>query len=799
MSVLVIYWIGPTEPLEHTELGDQSIYPHHRSSSQHLFTPGYHIGKRVTKVLSLCPFNVPALLLDTPKMTAQDIGHECGFALLRLLKPLEYYHQKYGTHFFGMNRMYLLMEKQRNRGQDGAGVATVKLDMAPGTKYLHCEKSVAADPIKDVFSRVQTQAQEKLLKAPQSAKVPGPDGKEHVDPNWVKENIPIAGEAILAHVRYGTDSENSVDRCHPVTRESNWMTRNLILAGNFNITNNEELFASLVELGQHPRELSDTVTLLEKIGHFVDKENNDLYVKYSAAGHDPQTSFSLIAENLNIARILRRASGDWDGGYCIAGLLGHGDSFVMRDPSGIRPAFFFADDEIVVVASEAPLIQTVFTVPEESVKPLPPGHALCIKRSGRWTVEQILQPLAFKQCSFERIYFSRGNDAGVHREREQLGRFLFRPMYQLIKDCGGKLENTVLSFIPNTSELAFSGLVKEAQDYIDGHYRRILEALQAGKTLAELGPEAQEIMTAKVRMEKVVTKDAKIRTFIQEDNSREHLTMHAYDVHYGTIRRGKDFVVAIDDSIVRGNTLKNAILRTLDRMGPTRIIVISSCPQIRFPDVYGIDMAKMGDLAAFRAAIAMLRERGQESVISDVYKACKDELKAHKSSGEVVNHVKRIYEQFTPEEISDRIAKDVTPPDCKAEVSVLYQTVEDLHRALPEFAGDWYFTGDYPTRGGARVCCRAFALWMEGSSQRCYGISSALSFLRTQKPVLVLGSGGREHALAWKLSQSMEVRNCLKYVQSNSVSSRLLPNSCLLNPGRGPESNRTSRLFPGAF
>jgi amidophosphoribosyltransferase len=529
---------------------------------------------------------------------AEDIGHECGFALLRLLKPPEYYVDKYGTQFFGLNRMYMLMEKQRNRGQDGAGVATVKLDMPPGTKYIHCQKSIAADPIKDTFQQAQQQAADKLHKAPKSALGSNPDGSQRVDPRWAKENAPFCGEVLLAHVRYGTDSENSLERCHPVMRESNWMTRNLVLAGNFNITNNEELFSSLVQIGQHPRELSDTVTLLEKIGHFVDKENNDLYVKYSAAGHDSRTSFSLIAENINIARILRRASGDWDGGYCIAGMLGHGDAFVMRDPSGIRPAFYYADEEIVVVASEKPLIQTIFRVDGECVKPIPPGQALCVKRSGAWALEKILEPLAFKQCSFERIYFSRGNDADVYREREHLGRLLFGPLLRMSEQNGDSLRNMVLSFIPNTSELAYYGLVKEAQDHLDKLKRDAVQELaSAGSTSKQLDPKLQELLSTRVRMEKVVHKDAKIRTFIQEDSSREHLTMHAYDLHYGTIRRGQDVVVALDDSIVRGNTLKNAILRTLDRMGPTRIVVISSCPQIRYPDVYGIDMAKLGDLA----------------------------------------------------------------------------------------------------------------------------------------------------------------------------------------------------------
>mmetsp|Transcript_102720 Transcript_102720/g.296944 ORF Transcript_102720/g.296944 Transcript_102720/m.296944 type:complete len:1772 (-) Transcript_102720:74-5389(-) len=684
-----------------------------------------------------------------------DIGHECGFAMVRLLKPPQYYLDKYGTHFFGLNRMYMLMEKQRHRGQDGAGVASVTLDVPPGSQYIHCEKSIASDSIKDLFGRVQLKAAEKAGKAP---KIEGKNGVSIADPNWVREHVPFCGEAYLGHVRYGTDSENSIDKCHPVTRESNWLTRNLVLAANFNITNNEDLFASLVQLGQHPRQLSDTVMLLEKVGHFVDKENNDLFVKYSASGHDPQTSFSLIAENMNVARILRRAAADWDGGYAIAGLLGHGDAFVLRDPSGIRPAFFFADEELIAVASEAPLIQSVFGVKEETVHPIPPGQALVIRRSGAWTLERILEPLPFKQCSFERIYFSRGNDARIYREREHMGRLLLRPLIKVLDELGVTLQETVLSFIPNTSELAFNGLAKEAQAYLDGERDKLFKELSvsgAGAASEEQMKKFDQIMSAKVRVEKVIHKDAKVRTFIQEASSREHLTLHAYDVHYGTIRRGLDSVVAFDDSIVRGNTLRNAILRTVDRLGPTNIIVISSCPQIRYPDVYGIDMAKLGDLAAFKAAITLLQERGKEGIIREVYTACRTQLSKPITSRSFVNHVKRIYDMFTPEEISAKIVEQITPNDCKAEVGILFNTVDALHKAMPEYAGDWYFTGEYPTPGGTKVCCRAFVLWYEGSSARCYGVSSAASTVMTS--VLVIGHGGAEHALAWKLSQSHDV------------------------------------------
>jgi len=683
--------------------------------------------------------------------------HECGFALLRLLKPPEYYEEKYGTCFFGLNRMYMLMEKQRNRGQDGCGVASVKLDVAPGTSYIHCEKSVEPDPIADVFGRVQKMANEKMKKAPADARIGGGssgEGASRIDPHWVKENVPFTGEVLLAHVRYGTDSDNTIDRCHPVVRESNWMTRNLLLAGNFNITNNEDLFQSLVQIGQHPLELSDTVMLLEKIGHFVDKENNDMYVKYSAAGQAPRTCFSLIAENLNVAQILRRASTDWDGGYCIAGVLGHGDAFCIRDPSGIRPAFYLANDEIVVVASEAPLIQTVFNVKESDVHPLPPGQAMVVKRSGHWSLQRVLPPKVLKQCSFERIYFSRGNDSGVYRERESLGRLMLPALMKKLQDGGDSLLNAVLSFIPNTAEVAYLGLVKEAQDEMARQRAQVLLELQ-GKSGADLEAAIEKTNAMRVRTEKVVHKDAKIRTFIQEDSSREKMTMHAYDVHYGTVRPGEDVLVALDDSIVRGNTLKNAILRTLDRLGPKRIIVLSSCPQIRYPDVYGIDMAKMGDLAAFKAAITLLQESGRGEVISDVYRECRKQLGRPVQSGGFTNHVKRIYEPFTPEQISAEIVKQVRPDGCRAEIDVLYNTLSALHEAMPEHSGDWYFTGDYPTDGGIKVCSRAFVLWMEGSSARCYGVSSAAAIALSS--VLVVGNSGSEHALAWKLSQSYEV------------------------------------------
>ena len=522
-------------------------------------------------------------------MPEGEAHHECGFAILRLLKPPEFYMQKYGTCFYGLNRMYLLLEKQRNRGQDGCGVASVRLDVAPGVRYIDCERSIAKDCIKDLFADIEANNREMVKGAPTKTLPPFDEkGKpwDAPDPAWLKQNVPFTGEMFLGHVRYGTDSGNSVDKCHPVRRESNWMTRNLCLAGNFNITNNEVLFKSLVDIGQHPREMSDTVTLLEKIGHFVDKENNDLYVKFSAEGHNPRTCFAKIADAIDIAAVLRRASGDWDGGYAISGMLGHGDMFTVRDPNGIRPAYYFANDEIVCVASERPLIQSVFKV-HDGVNELPPGHALVVKRTGKWSIHKINEPRDITRCSFERIYFSRGNDADVYKERQRLGAALCHPTLALLKKSGHNLNNAVLSYVPNTSEIAFYGLVKEFNVIVDRMQEEAVEEVLAGNTPQAI-QKVKEMMALRVRVEKVVHKDAKMRTFIQEDSSRESLTVHAYDLHYGTVEPHKDVLVALDDSIVRGNTLKNNILTTLDRLQPVKIIVVSSAPQIRYPDPYGL-------------------------------------------------------------------------------------------------------------------------------------------------------------------------------------------------------------------
>ncbi|MEY1638266.1 amidophosphoribosyltransferase [Tenuifilum osseticum] len=631
---------------------------------------------------------------------SEQIKHECGIALIRLLKPLEYYQLKYGTWRYGLHKLYLLMEKQHNRGQDGAGLTTIKFDLAPGKKYIDRERSNSSTPIKDIFDAVN-KGINKYSSKPELLN----------DPVFAKENIPFAGELFLGHLRYGTFGNNAIDYVHPVMRDNNWKSRTLVLAGNFNMTNVDELFKKLVDLGQHPRDYSDTVTVLEKIGHFLDEENQQLFRQYKNDGHPNIEISKLIAENINVAKILQASTKDFDGGYAMAGLIGHGDAFVVRDPWGIRPAFYYANDEIAVVASERPVIQTVLNISTDDVKEIKPGYALIIKRNGTILHEEIRIPQTRKSCSFERIYFSRGTDKDIYQERKRLGEFLTPA---ILKAINYDHENTVFSYIPNTAETAFLGMVKGVEDYIKNEKKRRI--LEKGANLSE--KDIDEIISTRLRVEKIAVKDVKLRTFIAQDKGREDLVGHVYDITYGTLRPGVDNLVVIDDSIVRGTTLRESILRILDRLNPARIIVVSSSPQIRYPDCYGIDMAKLSDFVAFRAAIELLKETGQEGVINSVYRKCKEQQNLPKE--QIINYVKEIYRPFTDEQISQKIAQLLTPKDVKAEVKIVYQSIENLHKACPNDQGDWYFTGDYPTPGGNRVVNNSFINFIEGRNQRAY-------------------------------------------------------------------------------
>ncbi len=630
---------------------------------------------------------------------SDPIKHECGIAFVRLRKPLEYYVEKYGTAFYGLNKMYLLMEKQRNRGQDGAGLANIKLNMAPGTRYISRYRSVDTNSIGDIFGKVQKRIAEGIAG----------DASRLSDVPWLKENLPFTGEVFLGHLRYGTYGGNTIEACHPFLRQNNWPTRNLIVAGNFNMTNVDELFNELVELGQHPKEKADTVTIMEKIGHFLDEANDDLYYELKAEGYSKKEATAEIANRLDLADILRRASKKWDGGYAMAGMTGHGDSFVLRDPAGIRPAYYYYDDEIVVVASERPVIQTALNLKSEQITELPPGNALIVKHHGEVSIDEIKTPTAFKACSFERIYFSRGNDKDIYNERIELGRRLIPRIVDLVD---GEVEDTVFSFIPNTAEVSFYGMVKGMEDHFNGLKYDRITALE-NPTNEQL----KAILDLRPRVEKVAWKDVKLRTFITEDSSRDELVSHVYDITHGSVKP-TDHLVAIDDSIVRGTTLKQSILRIFDRLSPKHIVIASSAPQIRYPDCYGIDMARMGDFVAFRAAIALLKERGKEGLIQEVYEKCKAQV--HLADHEVKNFVKEIYEPFEAQEISDKIAELLTPPEVNAKVSVLYQTIEDLHLSCPGHPGDWYFTGDYPTPGGNRVVNKSFMYYVEGRTERAY-------------------------------------------------------------------------------
>ena len=626
------------------------------------------------------------------------LQHECGIAMLRLKQPLQYYIDKYGSAFYGLNKMYLLMEKQHNRGQDGAGLANIKLDVPPGKRYISRIRSVDSRPIQDVFSRIMPRFE-------------GLTSEQLKDSQFLQEEMAFTGELFLAHLRYGTYGKNQVENCHPFLRQNNWRTRNLVVAGNFNMTNTDELFDKLVGLGQHPKEKADTVTILERIGHFVDVENQRLFDQYKQEGLANEDISERIAEEIDLPAVLKHAANSLDGGYVMCGMIGHGDAFVMRDPNGIRPAFFYEDDEVVVITSERPVIQTAFNVSTEDVHEIQPGHALIIKRDGTVSMPEVKQPGERKACSFERIYFSRGNDQDIYTERKELGRQLVPQIMEAIEH---DLDNTVTSFIPNTAEVCFYGLVKGLEDHLS--QAKISRIIGLGTNPDP--DEVKRILDERARIEKIAIKDAKLRTFITEDANRDDLVAHVYDIAYGTVNPGQDNLVVIDDSIVRGTTLKRSILRILDRLNPKRIVVASSAPQIRYPDCYGIDMARLGDFVAFQAAISLIKERGMEHLIDEVYAKCKAQIELPKE--ENTNQVKAIYEPFTTEELNDRISQLLTPKGMKAEVKIVFQSIEGLHAACPNHQGDWYFTGDFPTPGGHKVVNRAFVYYVEGRNDRAY-------------------------------------------------------------------------------
>lgn len=629
------------------------------------------------------------------------IKHECGLAFIRLRKPLSHFHAKYGTPLYGLNKLYLLMEKQHNRGQDGAGVGTIKLDPLPGLNYIDRERSTDKQAIQKIFGKISKGYEDAVKVDPAAA----------IDAELLKAHMPFLGEVLLGHLRYATFGKQGEENCHPRRRLNNWMTRNLVVAGNFNMTNVDELFDLLVSIGQHPKERSDTMTVLEKIGHFLDVENDRLAQIHRQLGYTEQQITPIIGEKMDIRSILAQSAADFDGGYALAGMIGHGDAFVLRDPSGIRPAFWYADDEVVVVASERPAIQTAFHVKTDQINELRPGHALIVRKNGSFSEEQVREPLEKRSCSFERIYFSRGSDRDVYRERIALGRSVCPAIMEAVDH---DIQNTVFSFIPNTAEVACYGMLKEMEDLLNKRKEQLI---------MELGPKPpagrlREILGMRPRLEKVAIKDAKLRTFITSDDARDDLVAHVYDITYGTVRPGVDNLVVIDDSIVRGTTLKQSILKMLDRLEPKRIVVVSSAPQIRYPDCYGIDMAKMGDLIAFQAAIALLKETQRSNIIDDVHDRCL--AMVERPMHEQINVVQEIYRPFTALQISEKIAELLTTPDINAEVRIVYQSIEGLHAACPGHTGDWYFTGDYPTPGGNRVVNRAFLNWYQGKNVRAY-------------------------------------------------------------------------------
>lgn len=631
---------------------------------------------------------------------SESIKHECGIALIRLLKPLSFYQKKYDTPLYGLNKLYLLMEKQHNRGQDGAGIATIKFDVPPGSRYISRHRAMGSTAVSEIFEYVQKKFVDIIHR---------PELLEDIE--WLKENVSFAGEVMMGHLRYGTHGKNSIESCHPFLRQNNWMSRNLVIAGNFNMTNVNELLEQLYELGQHPKEKADTVTVLEKIGHFLDAENQYLFDNFKTEGFSNAEISKLIAEHLDVAKILRRSAKTWDGGYVIEGIFGHGDAFVMRDPAGIRPAYYYIDDEVAVVTSERPAIQTAFNVPIEQIKEIKPGHALIIKKNGEISEQQFIEPAEKKACSFERIYFSKGSDASIYKERKQLGRLLCP---KILKEVNYDIKNTVFSFIPNTAEVAFYGMVEGLHKYI----KQVQKDRLLNREDKISDKELEEVLNMAPRVEKLAIKDVKLRTFITQDADRQDMVSHVYDTTYGLIKKDVDSLVAIDDSIVRGTTLRQSILRILDRLGPKKIVIVSSAPQIRYPDCYGIDMSRMGEFVAFEAAITLLKERGMDHVIQETYEKCVASLSMPKT--EVENYVKAIYAPFSDEEISEKIARIISPKGINAEVTVIYQSLADLHIACPDNKGDWYFSGDYPTPGGNKVVNRAFMNWVEGKNQRAY-------------------------------------------------------------------------------
>ena len=628
------------------------------------------------------------------------IKHECGIALVRLKKPLQFYKDKYGSAFYGINKMYLLMEKQHNRGQDGAGFASVKFNINPGTRYISRVRSNKTQPIQDIFAQINDRINGVLEKHPERVD----------DVKWQEENMPYLGNLFLGHVRYGTFGKNSIESVHPFLRQSNWKHQNLIVAGNFNMTNSKQMLEELVELGQHPKEFTDTVTVMEKIGHFLEDEVAELYQKAKKEGFNKRDASPFIEENLSLKKVLKRSSKNWDGGYAMAGLVGHGDAFVLRDPNGIRPTYFYEDDEVVVVASERPVIQTVFNVKINKVQELERGHALIIKKSGAVSIEKVNEPKENKACSFERIYFSRGSDASIYEERKNLGKYVFP---KILESIDSDISNSVFSFIPNTAETSFYGMTEAAEDLLN--QQKTKKILEGGKNLS--AEKVTQILSERPRFEKIAIKDAKLRTFIADDNSRDDLVEHVYDITYGVVKP-TDNLVIIDDSIVRGTTLKKSIIRILDRLSPKKIVVVSSAPQIRYPDCYGIDMARIDAFIAFKAALELLKDTNQYHIIDEVYKKCK--AQQTKEDHEITNYVKEVYKPFTAEEISDKIAQMLKTKDIKADVEVIYQSIEGLHKACPDNLGDWYFTGNYPTPGGMRVVNEAFINFYEGNKKRAY-------------------------------------------------------------------------------